>query len=107
MLVTAPVLVTWLATRNDPYERVKSGGAFRETPEGPVPGPTLTLLTDPASPYANRVTDVVVLRQAGAEAAMHDRIYDELVAALAKRAPTVQLHPHTWVHDDPTDHAAI
>jgi transcriptional regulator of acetoin/glycerol metabolism len=29
------------------------------------------------------------------------------VAALAERAPTVQLHPHIWVHDDPTDHAAI
>ena len=105
--MSAPVLLTWLATRNDPYERVKSGGPFRETPEGPVPGPTLTLLTDPASPYANRITDVVVLRQAGSEAAMHDRIYGELVAALAERTPTVQLHPHTWVHDDPTDHAAI
>ncbi|MCK6518419.1 sigma 54-interacting transcriptional regulator [Myxococcota bacterium] len=105
--MTAPVLLTWLATRNDPYERVKSGGPPNETPEGPVPGPTLTLLTDPASPYANRVTDVVVLRQGGAEAAMHDRIYGELVAALAERAPTVQLHPHTWAHDDPTDHAAI
>ncbi len=105
--MTGPVLLTWLATRNDPYERVKSGGPCRETPDGPVPGPTLTLLTDPTSPYANRITDVVVLRQAGSEAAMHDRIYGELVAALAERLPTVQLHPHTWVHDDPTDHAAI
>ena len=66
--MTAPVLLTWLATRNDPYERVKSGGPFRETPDGPVPGPTLTLLTDPASPYAKRITDVVVLRQAGSRA---------------------------------------
>jgi sigma54-dependent transcription regulator len=107
MTVVAPVLLTWLATRNDPYERVKSGGAFRETSDGPVPGPTLTLLTDPASPYANRITDVVVLRQGGGEAAMHDRIYADLVSALAERAPTVQLHPHVWVHDDPTDHAAV
>lgn len=61
--MTHPVLLTWLATRNDPYERVQSGGPFRSTPEGPVPGPTLTLLTDPASPYANRIADVVVLRQ--------------------------------------------
>jgi DNA-binding NtrC family response regulator len=105
--MSSPVLVTWLATRNDPFERVKSGGPFRETPEGWVPGPTLTLLTDPASPYANRVTDVVMLRQSGSEASMHDSIYGELVAALAERAPTVRLYPHTWVHDDPTDHAAI
>ncbi|MCB9759442.1 MAG: sigma 54-interacting transcriptional regulator [Alphaproteobacteria bacterium] len=105
--MSSPVLLTWLATRNDPYERLKSGGAFRETANGVIPGPTLTLLTDPASPYADRITDVVVLRQGGAEAAMHDRIYSDLVEALAERAPTVQLHPQVWVHDDPTDHAAI
>ena len=105
--MSAPVLVTWLATRNDPYQRVKSGGEFRETAEGTVPGPTLTLLTDPASPFASQVTDVVVLRQGGAEAAMHDRIYADLVAALADHTPAVRLHPHIWVHDDPTDHAAI
>jgi sigma54-dependent transcription regulator len=105
--MSAPVLLTWLATRNDPYERVKSGGTFRETSDGPVPGPTLTLLTDPASHYANRITDVVVLRQGGGEAAMHDRIYADLAAALGERAPTVQMHSHVWVHDDPTDHAAI
>jgi transcriptional regulator with AAA-type ATPase domain len=105
--MSAPVLLTWLATRNDPHERLKSGGPFRETPQGPVPGPTLTLLTDPSSPYAHRIPDVVVLRQGGAEAAMHERIYADLVSALADRAPTVQLHPHVWVHDDPTDHAAI
>ncbi len=105
--MSSPVLVTWLATRNDPYERVKSGGPFRETASGPVPGPTLTLLTDPASPYADRITDVVVLRQGGAQAAMHDQIYSDLVDALAERAPTVQLHPQVCVHDDPTDHAAI
>lgn len=101
------VLLTWLATRNDPYERVKSGGPFRESPEGPVPGATLNLLTDPASPYANCISDMVVLRQGGAEAAMHDRIYAELVEVLAERAPTVRLHPHIWDHNDPTDHAAI
>lgn len=105
--MSAPVLLTWLATRNDPYERINSGGPFRDAPDGPVPGPTLTLLTDPASPYANRVTDVVVLRQGGAEAAMHDRIYSDLGDALAERAPSIQLHPHVWDHDDPTDHAAI
>lgn len=38
---------------------------------------------------------------------MHDRIYGELVAALEERTPTVQLHPHAWVHNDPTDHSAI
>ena len=101
--MSAPVLLTWLATRNDPFERVRSGGVFRETDAGRVPGPTLTLLTDPASPYADTIPDVVVFRQGGAEAEMHDRIYDDLVEALAERAPTIQLHPQVWVHDDPTD----
>jgi sigma54-dependent transcription regulator len=38
---------------------------------------------------------------------MHERVYEELVAALAERAPAVRLHPQVWEHDDPTDHAAI
>jgi hypothetical protein len=42
-----PVLLTWLATRNDPYERVKSGGPFRETPKGPVPHPHIWAHGDP------------------------------------------------------------
>jgi sigma54-dependent transcription regulator len=105
--MSGPVLITWLATRNDPYERVGSGGAFRETASGFVPGPTLTLLTDPASPYCHRVQDVVVLLQAGAEAKMHQRIYDDLIEVLAVEAPSVRMHPRRWVHDDPTDHAAI
>lgn len=102
-----PVLVTWLATRGDPFERTKSGGPFRETSTGVVPGPMLALLTDLASPYAGRISDVVVLRQGGVEAGMHERVYEELVAALAERAPAVRLHPQVWAHDDPTDHAAI
>jgi sigma54-dependent transcription regulator len=105
--MSGPVLLTWLATRNDPYERQSSGGPVREAAGGPVPGPTLTLLTDPASPYANRITDVVVLRQGGRDAHMHSQIFEDLVGALADRAPTVRLHPQVWLHDDPTDHAAI
>ena len=102
-----PVLLTWLATQNDPFQRVKSGGAFRESPDGPVPGATLSLLTDPASKYAYQISDIVVFRQGGADAALHLRIYDELVAELAVRTPTVRMHEQVWNHDDPTDHAAI
>jgi len=38
---------------------------------------------------------------------MHETIYADIVEALAEHAPSVQLHPHVWDHDDPTDHAAI
>ncbi len=65
------------------------------------------MLTDPASSYAGQIKDMIVLRQGGPEAETHDRIYSELVDALAEHAPQVQLHPQVWVHDDPTDHAAI
>lgn len=101
------VLLTWLATRNDPYERVSSGGPFRHPEHLRVPGPTLALLTDAASPYVGRVTDVIILRQGGAEAAMHDKVYEDLALALSEQAPSVRLHPEIWRHDDPTDHGAI
>ena len=104
--MSSPVLLTWLATRNDPFERIDSGGAVRD-PGKPVPGPTLTLLTDPASSYAGKITDLVVFRQGGPQAAMHTRIYEELAKELAERAPSIRLHPQVWEHEDPTDHAAI
>ncbi|TNF32992.1 MAG: sigma-54-dependent Fis family transcriptional regulator [Deltaproteobacteria bacterium] len=100
----SPVLLTWLATRNDPYERDKSGGAFKEPR---VWGPTLTLMADPESPYKGRIDDVVVFRQAGPKAADHTRVYEELVAALEEHEMAPRLHPVLWDHDDPTDHAAI
>lgn len=104
--MSSPVLLTWLATRNDPFERVDSGGAVRD-PSKPVLGPTLTLLTDPASSYANKITDLVIFRQGGSQAAMHTRIYEELAKELAERVPSIRLHPQVWEHEDPTDHAAI
>jgi len=105
--MSAPVLLTWLATRNDPFERVSSGGPFREVEGERTPGPTLTLLTDAASDYSNRITDAVIFRMGGADREKHDHIYDELVEALSERVPTLRLHPEVWDHDDPTDHGAI
>lgn len=95
------VLVTWLATKGDPFDRVRSGGPYRD---GSIPGPTLTLLTDAESPYVGTVDDIVILRQAGG---MHEQVYEELVDVLRERLPTVRLHPKIWTHEDPTDHAAI
>jgi len=106
-LPSPPVLITWIGTRTDPYVRGEDGLTFKQGPNGLIPGPTLTLLTDPESSYAGRIKDIVVLRQKGREPEKHDRIYEELVTALAEHAPDVQLHPETWTHDDPTDHAVI
>lgn len=54
------VLISWIAVNNDPYERDRAGSAFRLVDGSPVPGPTLTLLFDPDSPYAGSISDFVL-----------------------------------------------
>ena len=54
------VLISWIAVNNDPYERDRAGSAFRLVDGAPVPGPTLTLLFDPDSPYAGSISDFVL-----------------------------------------------
>lgn len=100
------VLLSWIAAAKDPFER-DQGGGYREVGGKRVPGPTLTLLTDPASDLAGKVTDAVILRQGGKDADRHTRTYDDLVGAIGKQCPTLQLHPLVWESDDPTDHAAL
>jgi DNA-binding NtrC family response regulator len=95
-----PVLVSWIAVARDPYEKSDKSGPR-------VPGPTLAILTDPASEYAGRITDAVLIRQGGEDAPVHLRVYEELVAALGEKCPTLALHPLVWEGLDPTDHAAI
>ena len=62
-------LVSWIAVNNDPFERERSGDSYRHVAGKPVPGPTLTLLFDPHSPYAGSISDVVLFhgRQKGAD----------------------------------------
>lgn len=106
--MSSPVLLSWIAVNNDPYERVRNSREFFVRKDGSrVQGPTLALLTDPASPYAGLITDAVFFRQAGPEAADHTRTYEQLVEALGEHAPTLRLHPETWDGSDPTDHEAI
>ena len=53
------VLLSWVAVNNDPYERERGSGDFRRVDGKPIPGPTLTLLCDPASLYSAVIGDVV------------------------------------------------
>jgi DNA-binding NtrC family response regulator len=101
-----PVLVSWIAVNNDPFERNRDR-SYRLVDGKHVNGPTLALLTDPGSEYAGRITDAVFLRQGGEEAEFHTRVYEELVAALAERCPMLRLHPIVWNGEDPTDHSAL
>lgn len=100
-----PVLVTWVAVKNDPYDR-DDKGAFKVENGEKLLGPTLTLLTDPASDFAGKVRDVVLLHQQPKHTDERvDRALEDLQAALRANRLRVVLEP--WRCDDPTDHQAI
>ena len=63
MSAPSPVLITWVAINNDPYERVFKSPDYRLVDGAAVPGPTLTLLCDEESKYAGVVRDVVLLHR--------------------------------------------
>lgn len=96
-----PVLVSWVAVNNDPYERGREGLA--KSP--PVLGPTLNLLFGNRSPYRGTVADVVLLH--GDTDGRGRRACEETVEAIREREPRIRVHPERWDGDDPTDHRAI
>jgi len=108
MARSTPVLVSWIAVNNDPFERNKAGD-YQEQDGQLVPGPMFTLLFDDSSPYAGKIRDVVVLhREApGAEGERERRAIGQTQEELRKRAPDVRLQIEAWRGDDPTDHRAI
>lgn len=99
-----PVLVSWVAVNSDPYERERDGTP-RQHHGKPVPGPTLTFLTDSASPYRGVIHDAVFIRQSGVvgDEIDHARVYKDLCDALKRVCPTLRLHPEVWDGTDPTD----
>lgn len=103
----APVLLTWVAVNNDPYERDSESGLARLVDGSPIPGPTLTLLCDEESPYAGRIDDVVLLHRAppGGPNEREERAVTELNDLLRERS--FRVHRVPWDGDDPTDHRGI
>ena len=104
---TAPVLLTWVAVNNDPYEISGQTGQVRLVDGAPVLGPTLTLLCDEDSPYAGRIKDVVLFHRTSSEGASEreKRSLQELSKELHEHSIRVNLVP--WYGDDPTDHRGI
>jgi hypothetical protein len=86
---SGPVLLTWVAVNNDPYERDGQSGLAKLVDGAPVPGPTLTLLCDEDSPYAGRINDVVLLHRAppGGANDREARAVTELSEALHRSPP--------------------
>lgn len=109
MTTSPPVLVSWVARNNDPYERNRETFEFILENGQPIPGPTLSLLFDPDSPYADRVRDVVLLHRESDDQddAKERRAVSETVEVLRRRDPNLRVHLEPWAGADPTDHQGI
>ena len=109
MAGSSPVLVSWIAVNNDPYERNTKTGEFIQRQGKPIQGPTLSFLFDPESEFAGKVKDVVLLyRSSGDESdARERRAISETVDVLGERDPSIRVHLEPWAAADPTDHRGI
>jgi hypothetical protein len=103
------VLISWIAVNNDPYERDRTDGAFRLLNGFPVSGPTLTLLFDPASPFAGSISDFVLFygRSPEGKETRQSRAVSQTLDELKTRDPDLRIHQEPWGGDDPTDHGQI
>jgi DNA-binding NtrC family response regulator len=104
----ASTLLTWIAVNNDPFERERDSRAYRIVDGKPVLGPTLTLLSDPDSPYAGKINEVVIFhRDTVEDSSREDAALDATIAEIKKRCPRTSVIPRPWAGADPTDHLSI
>lgn len=104
---TTPVLVTWVAVNNDPFERHgKHDFSLLVDDEHLTFGPTLTLLCDEESCFAGKIDDVVIFyRKHEGESDRETKAVEELTIQIRKR--NIRVHLEAWDGNDPTDHRAI
>lgn len=107
MSAASPVLVTWVAVNNDPYERLFNKPDYRLLDGSPVPGPTLTLLSDEASPYAGMVRDVVLFHRQTVASTAGREVQAVQETATLLREKSIRVHMEAWMGEDPTDHRGI
>ena len=107
MSYSLPVLVSWVAVNNDPYERERSTGQYRLVENQPIPGPTLTLLYDQESPYAGRIRDVVLFSRNSLEESKEYRALTETMDYLRSHDPEIGITVEQWDGEDPTDHRGL
>lgn len=103
-----PVLVSWCAKNNDPYERGRDGN-YQLRDGTPQTGPTLTLLFDPESQYANSIEDVVILynEPALSKDDSASRVVRQTMEAIRGKSPKIRCESRKFSTMDPTDHRAI
>jgi len=104
-----PVLISWLAVNNDPYERIRSSHEYRLVDGRPIPGPTLTLLFDQESPYCGQIGNAVLLYRhlPGTAGDAERTVLRETIAAIRERDPRIKVESEAWASQDPTDHKSI
>jgi DNA-binding NtrC family response regulator len=109
MARSTPVLLSWIAVNNDPFERNPKTGEYTAVDGQMVHGPTFTLLFDESSPFAGRIRDVVLLhREApGTEGDRERRAIAQTREELRKADSQIRLQLEAWKGDDPTDHRKI
>ena len=92
------VLISWIAVNNDPFERDRTGNAFRLVEGSPVPGPNLTLLLDADSTYAGSIDDGVLLHSQPPEGqeTRQSRAFQQTVEELRLRDPGLRIHSEAW-----------
>lgn len=103
-----PVLVSWCAKNNDPYERGRDG-KYQLKDGKPQAGPTLTLLFDPESQYASTIEDVVLLYNEPPEAKEDGAslVVRQTIEAIQGKNRKIRCERHKFTTVDPTDHRAI
>src|SRR5450631_3877950 len=103
-----PVLLSWCARNNDPYERDRDGN-YQLKNGAPTPGPTLTLLFDQQSSYANTIEDVALLYNEPLHGKDDSagRVVEQTIEAIQAKKRTIRCERHKFTTADPTDHSAI
>lgn len=109
MSINGPVLLSWVAVQNDPYERERGTREYREVNGRRIPGPTLALLFDDDSPYMGKVRDVVLIHSQTARStdSRERRIFEQTAEEIRQRSQSIHVHSEVWHGEDPTDHKSI
>ncbi|MBL9042734.1 MAG: sigma 54-interacting transcriptional regulator [Myxococcales bacterium] len=103
----APILISWVNVKNDPYDRDAIKGKSSEPTLASEPGPTLNLLFDPASPYCGKVREILFLHRHGENDANERRALQDTITEIERKQPDTRVHRLIWKANDPTDYREI
>jgi hypothetical protein len=98
-----------VAVNNDPYERNTKTGEFILDDGQPTPGPTVSLLFEPESPYIGKVQDIVLLHRIAdrKDTSRETRAVTETSDALTRLDPRLRVHLEPWAGSIPPITAAF